>query len=327
MPLRRAILAALSAIVLPVSGTAFAAAPSAAAASGPLITEPDDGYQSVYDFINSATTSLDMTMYELVDTTAEQDLANMAAKGVKVRVILDQNREKSSNTSAYNFLSDNGVDVEWADTTYAATHQKTITVDDKTSLVLTGNLTSRYYSTTRDFGVVDTDAADVSAIEAVFNADFADKSVTPGDGDDLVWSPTDSQSQLEKVINGATKTLAVENEEMGYAPIVDDLVAAAKRGVDVSVTMTNTDNDYASEFDTLTSGGVHVATYASDASLYIHAKVILADGATGFIGSENFSNASLNENRELGLITTDSSILSSVGATLQSDYSNATPWS
>lgn len=91
--------------------------------------------------------------------------------------------------------------------------------------------------------------------------------------------------------------------------------------------MTNTDNDYASEFDTLTSGGVHVATYASDASLYIHAKVILADGTTGFIGSENFSNASLNENRELGLITTDSSILGSVGATLQSDYSNATPWS
>lgn len=175
MTLRRAILAAISVVVLLLSGTAFAAD-----ASGPVITEPADNYQSVYDFINSATTSLDMTMYELVDTTAEQDLANLAAKGVKVRVILDQNREKSSNTSAYNFLSGNGVDVVWADTTYAATHQKTITVDDKTSRILTGNLTSRYYSTTRDFGVVDTDAADVSAIETVFNADFADKSVTPG---------------------------------------------------------------------------------------------------------------------------------------------------
>lgn len=300
-------------------------------ASETLFTEPADKYQSVYDFITSPKKSLDMTMYALQDTKVEQDLATDASKGVKVRVLLDQNLEKSKNQSAYDYLQKHGVSVAWAPKNYAATHQKTITVDGSRSMILTANLQSQYYSTGREFGVVDTDSADVQAIESVFNADFGGKSVTPGDGDDLTWSPTDSQSHIESVITSAKKSLSIENEEMGDSTIVNDLVAAAKRGVDVKVTMTNTDNEYASEFDTLTKAGVHVSTYSPNASLYIHAKVIIADygqsSAKVFIGSQNFSDNSLNKNRELGLTSTDSTVLGSVNSTLNSDYSSGTKWS
>lgn len=318
-------------LALVVAGGAATAANAASSSDYSLLTFPDNGFTSVYNFINSAKTSIDMTMYELSDTTAEQDLAAAAANGVTVRVILDQNLEKSNNTAAYNYLSENGVDVEWADSTYAATHQKTITVDGAESLILTANLTTRYYSTSRDFGVFDTDANDVSAIETVFNADFADNSVTPGDGDDLVWSPTDSQTQLLNLINNATTSLNIENEEMGDSDIVSALESAAQRGVTVHVTMVNDDNDYASEFDALTSAGVSVSTYPDTSTgFYVHAKVIVADEGTSaqqvFIGSENFSNASLNENRELGLIITDATILDSVNTTLNSDYSGGTIW-
>ena len=55
----------------------------------------------------------------------------------------------------------------------------------------------------------------------------------------------------------------------------------------------------------LQDAGVSVALYPASAPLYIHAKVVLADygtaGARVFIGSENFSRASLTRNRELGL--------------------------
>ncbi len=68
-------------------------------------------------------------MYELIDTTAEGDLA-AAKRGVDVRVILDAHLEKSRNTATYNFLKAHEVRVTWApsSTTY---HQKTLTVDDK----------------------------------------------------------------------------------------------------------------------------------------------------------------------------------------------------
>ena len=53
------------------------------------------------------------------------------------------------------------------------THQKTIVIDGKTALIMTANLTSRYYATRRDFLIQDTKQADLKAITAVFNADFA----------------------------------------------------------------------------------------------------------------------------------------------------------
>jgi len=305
--------------------------PAAAPAAGTVITEPDDSYTPIYDFINAATSTLDMTMYELVDTTAENDLVAAAGRGVDVRVVLDQNREQSNNTDAYNKLKAGGVHVVWADPDYAATHQKTITIDGKESLIMTANLTSRYYSTGREFGYVDDDPADVSAIEKTFDADYANTTITPGDGDDLVWSPTDSQNQLLTLINNAKTSLDIENEEMAYDPVTNALIAAAKRGVAVYVTMTNSYDDYADEFDQLTAAGVHVRTYSEDASLYIHAKVIVADQGTtsaqAFIGSENFSNASLNENRELGFITTDSAVITPVINTVISDYEGGTTWS
>ena len=61
----------------------------------------------------------------------------------------------------------------WSSTAFTYTHQKTITVNNDESYISTGNLDTTYYSTSRDYGVFDTDANDVGAIVAVFNADFA----------------------------------------------------------------------------------------------------------------------------------------------------------
>jgi len=130
-----------------------------------------------------------MTMYELSDTTVTTMLAKAAGSGVTVRVILDQNNEKANNTTAYNTLTTGKVAVHWANPTYKCTHQKTITVDGATSAIMTLNLTPEDYSTTRDFAVITNDAADVAAIEATFNADFTDTTITAPTGDNLVWSP------------------------------------------------------------------------------------------------------------------------------------------
>ncbi len=306
-------------------------AAAAASNSYTLVTEPGQGIAPIYNFISAAKKTIDMTMYEFTDTTGEQLLAQAAAAGVTVRVILDQNLEKSSNTTAYNYLSKNGVQVHWANPTYAATHQKTITVDGATSAIMTLNLTSQYYSTSRDFAVIDNDPNDVAAIEQTFNADFQNSAVTPPDGDDLVWSPTNSQSALLGLINSAQHSLLVENEEMSDTNVVSALVSAASRGVLVQIAMTNDDNEYASEFKQIVAAGGEVSTYAETASLYIHAKVVLADysspDAQVFIGSENFSSASLTENRELGLITSNAAIMSSIYSTLTGDFTGGTTWS
>ncbi len=106
-----------------------ALAPKPAPASGTttytLVTEPDQGLTPIYNLLSSAKKSIDMTMYELSDTTVTTMLAKAAGSGVTVRVILDQNNEKANNTTAYNTLTAGKVSVHWANPAYACTHQKT----------------------------------------------------------------------------------------------------------------------------------------------------------------------------------------------------------
>jgi phosphatidylserine/phosphatidylglycerophosphate/cardiolipin synthase-like enzyme len=200
-------------------------------------------------------------------------------------------------------------------------HQKTITVDGDESAIMTGNLTPQYYATTRDVVVMDSQAPDVAAIESVFATDWSGAAPSPGPtGIDLVWSPG-SEPSLAALIGSATRAVVLENEEMDSASIEGALESDAERGVDVTVVMT-ADSEWDSAFAQLEADGVHVVLYPDTASaLYIHAKVIDVDSTKAFIGSENFSTASLDYNRELGLITSSASVLGPLNSTLSSDIS------
>jgi cardiolipin synthase A/B len=329
-----AALSAIGALAMPQPASAHLSAarvPAADARAGSLrlLTEPQAGIGPIYRLIRRARKSVDLTMYELADPVAEADLAADAKRGVNVRVILDRHLERSANHNAYKYLAAHRVHVRWgpADTTF---HQKTLTVDDSTSVVMTLNLVTRTYRGTRDFAVIDTNRTDVKAIVATFNADFAGRAITPPDGTDLVWSPTNAQASVLAVIHRAAHTLAIEDEEMDDPVVTRAIASAARRGVNVEVIMT-AESEWDTAFSELTRAGVHIRLYPDTSSaLYIHAKVIVADaarrGQRALIGSQNFSVASLDYNRELGILTRNRRIIAAVHATLASDYAHGTPY-
>ena len=303
---------------VPVTTTPTTATPSALS----LLVEPPAGITPLYTFMSSARQSLDMTMYELSDPTAEQILMADHKRGVRVRVLLDHDYTGGSvNQATYAALSSAGVSVAWANDSEIF-HQKTITVDGDESAVMTGNLTPQYYATTRDFVVMDSQPPDVAAIESVFSTDWSGAAPSPGPpGIDLVWSPG-SEPQLSALIRSAAHSVVVENEEMDSTPIEGALESDAERGVDVTVVMTD-DSDWDAAFSQLESDGVHVVLYPDRASaLYIHAKAIDVDGTKAFLGSENFSTASLDYNRELGLVTSAGTVLGPLNSALSGDISN-----
>ncbi len=57
--------------------------------------------------------------------------------------------------------------------------------------------------------------------------------------------------------------------------------------------------------------------------LYIHAKAIVADGKRAFVGSQNFSPASLDHNRALGVIINDRDAIATLEQTFASDWNAA----
>jgi len=306
------------------TGSATVGAPPGAAGDLSLITEPDQGYQPIYTQLASAKHSLDLTMYEFRDTRAEQILAADARRGVQVRVLLDHDYIGSYDQATFSYLQQHGVQVRWASSQVEITHEKSFVLDRSSAVIMTGNLTSQYYSTTRDFALVDTDPADVAAIEQTFDLDWADERGVAPDGSDLVWSPGSEQT-LVSLIDSARRSLLVENEEIRASAIVGALEAAARRGVEVELVMTRS-SEWDGSFDALVRAGVHVRTYSPYAALYIHAKVIEVDDTRVFLGSENFSVGSMQYNRELGLITEAPTIVTGIRRTVTSDYAGAQPW-
>ena len=292
-----------------------------------LIVEPDAGVGPVYDLLRSARHSVELEIYELEDDQATAMLAADARRGVRVRVLLNQHVVGHYNQPAFSYLQAHGVAVRWAPARFDFTHEKAIVVDGRRAAVMSMNLTARYYADTRDFVVLDSRRADVTAIAATFARDWAGGGPASSPAG-LLWSPG-AQDALVGLIDSARHRLLVENEEMNDDAVTNALLAAARRGVNVEVVMTR-QRDWYGVFTTLARAGVDVRTYASSAPLYIHAKAIVADPggarARAFVGSQNFSSTSLLYNRELGIVTARPTIVAGLTAVIVRDGAGAARW-
>jgi hypothetical protein len=328
------------------TGTAATAAAPAAVPSTTItytlytFPETDKSATPLHALVNAAQKSIDMTMYALEDPTFIDDLLAACKRNVTVRVILDQNNEKSGNTSAFTGLnSQPNCSAVWANKAFEATHQKSFVIDGTQAAIMSLNLQPQYYSTTRDFAILENDAPDVAAIEATFNADFAagtsgasDFNFTPSVGDNLIWSPTTAQTAMVNLIANAKKTLLIENEELATSAtaILSALETACKNGVQVQLAMVN-NTSYATGFTAITQAGCSIHTYPNTTTgFYIHAKAVVADYGlptqNAYMGSINYSNASMNSNRELGMYVTDATSITSLHDTMLADYNGGTAY-
>jgi phosphatidylserine/phosphatidylglycerophosphate/cardiolipin synthase-like enzyme len=294
-----------------------------------LIVEPDDGMTAIYDLLRSPRRTLDLTMYELADPAVEAILATDAARGVRVRVILDGRLEHARNAPAYDYLRGRGVAVAWSSPRFFATHEKAFVIDGTTAVVMSLNLAAAYYATTRDAAVVVADPADVAAIESVFAADLGGRPAREAPGDDLVWSPGQSAADLVALIDEAQQRIAVESEELSSPPVIDALAGAARRGVAVTIAMTYRDS-WRPAFARLAAAGVRIAVMYGERPRYLHAKFFVTDVGTprarAFVGSENLSDASLLHDRELGIVVLAPLLVNQLQHVIDADVADGHPW-
>jgi len=136
----------------------------------------------------------------------------------------------------------------------------------------------------------------------------------------LVWSPVNARRRLTALIDNVKQTLDIETEEMQNRDMEDHLSAAVQRGVTVRVVMSppQSGNDAnAAGQGRITRGGVQLRLVKTP---YVHAKMTLADSARAFVGSQNISTASLDSNRELGILIADSRVIQVLSQTFAPDW-------
>ena len=308
-----------------------------------LVQYPKAGFGGFYSQIAAAKHTIDMEMYELSDPTAEHDLAQAAAHGVKVRVLLDRDYSGGEvNASAYSYLSSHGVKVRWAPSHYIF-HIKATIFDGRAADISTANLTAAYYTDTRDAEVIDTNPAQIKAIERTFSGDWND---APGGSPrdetrqaaGLVWSPNTGTGSAEDAVveqvTAARHVIDVESEELSDRAVYEALAADARRGVNCRIVMTSS-SEWRTAYSAVTRAGCKVHVFPDSAkSLYIHEKLILDDPGTShqslLIGSQNAGWESLHANRELSVLIGGAhggaAVIGQVLRTFQSDFSQAPAW-
>jgi cardiolipin synthase A/B len=295
-----------------------------------VFIEPDARATPILHAIEHATTSVWVESYLLTDTEVIQALESAANRGVDVRVLLELSPYGEGSVSpqlTIERLQAAGVKAEGANPRFRYTHAKTLVVDRTTAFIMTCNLTlsglgGSRSATNRDYGIIDTDPADVKEAEAVFQADWA--RTTPEQPDpNLVVSPVDARSKLTTLLASAHSQVLLEDEELVDQQIDVQLEAAAKRGVDVQVVLPAPSGTSANaELAPLLAAGVHIR-YSS--RLYMHAKMIVEDSSRGFVGSENFSADSLDDNREVGVLLSNHDVLVTLTDTFDMDWSVSSP--
>jgi phosphatidylserine/phosphatidylglycerophosphate/cardiolipin synthase-like enzyme len=158
-----------------------------------------------------------------------------------------------------------------------------------------------------NFGVVDPSEADIAQAEAIFNADWNAQPYSPPADTPLVISPVNSRQKLLAEIQGATRSIHFFAQEFEDTQIVNAMVAAARRGIEVKGLLAPGIAGNTKTGQEVKAAGGQIRILSQP---YEHAKATLVDSSLVYIGSINYTATSLDKNRELGILTRQSDIAS-----------------
>jgi len=285
-----------------------------------VFATPEAGEQPYVDVLMPAQTSIDVMIYEMGYGAILDTLKAKAMAGIPVRVSFDQSKI-ATNQKYFDQLTAAGAQCKWSDPKFTYQHAKFFVVDHAVASISTGNY-SRDYSIDleRNFVATDRDPDDVGDLDNVFAADWGGTDPAMSCTRMLI-SPINSRSRILDVINSATQTLTIESMQFADTQVRAAVAAKVTAGVNVRVMIADIG---------FVSANADAATYLKSLGLdprqipHLHTKVIVADGALAYMGSENLSQTSLDHNREVGVVVTDASSIAPLTTTFEKDWAIST---
>jgi cardiolipin synthase A/B len=298
--------------------------------NGPqLIVEPDDGLEPVLQFIESAQNSLLVKQFTFTDESLIQAVIDRKKAGVDVRVMLNPARSGGdrANDETHERFSGAGIDVQWSNPKFYVTHEKSMVVDGTAALVATFNMCLKYFTQTRDYGVITYDPHHVAQIVEVFNADWNHDEWEPSVFRGLLWSNSNSRFHMAQFIDTATRCLDIQHPKFVDAVILDRIAAAADRGVKVHVLCGGrhgiSDWDVLDTFASLRTLRRFGVKVHKQKNLRLHAKLLLVDDDHALVGSMNIDRSAFDLRRELGVMVTDPPAVARLKAVFDSDWATS----
>jgi phosphatidylserine/phosphatidylglycerophosphate/cardiolipin synthase-like enzyme len=295
-----------------------------------LVVLPEDGIQPVLEAIAASRKSILVKMFLFSEPKLMRALAAARKRGVVVRVMLNPARRsgKSENAEAKRRLSAAGVTVKDTHPAFDVSHEKSMVVDGTTAFVKSHNWAPKNFGQTRDYAVITRDPSEVAEVVAGFEADWGRKDFD-SQNRRLIWCRGNGRERIARFIEGARRTLYLQNERYQDPTIVERLVAAHARGVKVHLMSLP---PHALKEKKLLEGvaglrvmrdiGIKIHKLKG---LHLHAKMLLADGARAIVGSMNIAPGSFDSRRELAIEIEDKRLVRRLKKTFETDWENSRP--
>ena len=268
-----------------------------------LIVLPDDSADPILNAITGATKTIRVKMFVFSDPALLKAIIGAGHRGVQVRVMLNPARRngEEDNAATRKALEGAGIEVKDANPAFALTHEKSMVVDNAKAFINSLNWTTQNLTVTRDYAVVTTDSREVEEITECFEADWYRRAFEPGRNPHLIWCPGAGRDRICQFIDGARRKLFAQNERFQDAVIIERLIRAARRGVEVHI-MARTAHTLSRDKLVEGVGGLRILddvgiTVRKLKGLKLDGKILSADGSAAIVGSINFVPGSFEGRR------------------------------
>lgn len=320
------------------------AAPTSLPKAPSIFVEPQDGRGVILQAIAAARRQIRLGICNLSDPVVGQALADAAARGVDVRVLVDRNDYEANpgERELLATLAAQGVAVHLSNPVFHQSFEKTMLVDRRQVFIMTMCLVPATFEDTRDFGLVLARPDVIREVGAVFDNDWS-YSASPGEATppynptpplhvaDLLWSPVNSRAKLLQLIQKARHTIDATTELLDDPFLESALIAAARRRVHVRMILPLEPREAASNragIALLADQGVDVRVttrrFPTPAEPpYMHAKTMVVDGHLAYLGSIDLQSSSTSDDRELGILFRQPALVSRLRSQFLADWSTA----
>ena len=202
-----------------------------------LIVLPDDSPKAFLKAIAKAKESLRIKMFIFSDPAMRKAVIAAHKRGVKVRVMLNPVRRDGTgeNEATRAALLSAGVEVMDSNPKFPVTHEKSMVVDSKVAFINSLNWDTENLERTRDYSIRTKHAHEVQEVIDGFEADWHRHHFDPGEDAHMIWAVGNARERIARLIDGAKHSLWLQHERYQDPVILERLVRAKMRGVDVRV--------------------------------------------------------------------------------------------
>ena len=277
-----------------------------------LFVQPEAGLDPILAAIRKAKKCIQILIFRLDRTEIEKALVEALERGVAVQVLVaNTNRGGDKILRRFEMRSlERGITVTRTADDLVRYHGKMLIIDEKELLLLAFNFTHLDISLSRSFAIGTTNKGLVAEAVRLFECDSKRTAYT-AENKDFVVSPANAREQLTAFIRGAKKQLLMYEMKISDSDFVKLLNEKISQGVDVRV-IGSTSN----KGGTLPSRKLPTR---------LHARAIIRDGRSVFLGSQSLRKLELEARREIGIIVHDAKIAKQMVGIFDKDWSGATP--